>query len=100
MREDQSGSENQQPEYVGPWSPPPADDAGSPPEAGDTGSRPADAGPGQPNDTAPLIGSHDPSDQPIPAAGQPGYGQGGYGHPADYIEQQPRGGGKARGFLV
>ncbi len=82
MREDQSGSENQQPEYVGPWSPPPADDAGSPPEAGDAGSRPADAGPGQPNDTAPLIGSRDPSDQPIPAAGQPG----GYGGraPQDY----------------
>jgi S1-C subfamily serine protease len=83
MREDQSGSENQQPEYVGPWSPPPADDAGSPPEAGDAGSRPADAGPGQPNDTAPLIGSHDPSDQPIPAAGQPGR-YGGYGAPQDY----------------
>ena len=80
MREDQSGSENQQPESVGPWSPPPADDAGSPPEAGDARSRPADAGPGQPNDTAPLIGSRDPSDQPIPAAGQPG----GYGAPQDY----------------
>jgi S1-C subfamily serine protease len=80
MREDQSGSENQQPEYVGPWSPPPADDAGSPPEAGDAGSRPADAGPGQPNDTAPLHGSRDPSDQPIPATGQPG----GYGAPQGY----------------
>jgi S1-C subfamily serine protease len=85
MREDQSGSENQQPEYVGPWSPPPADDAGSPPEAGDAGSRPADAGPGQPNDTAPLIGSPDPSDQPTPAAGAPGgYAQGGYGAPQGY----------------
>jgi S1-C subfamily serine protease len=85
MREDQSGSENQQPEYVGPWSPPPADDAGSPPEAGDAGSRPADAGPGQPNDTAPLIGSPDPSDQPSPAAGPPGgYAQGGYGAPQGY----------------
>ena len=80
MREDQSGSENQQPGYVGPWSPPPADDAVSPPEAGDAGSRPADAGPGQPNDTAPLIGSSDPSDQPIPAPGQPG----GYRAPQDY----------------
>jgi S1-C subfamily serine protease len=80
MREDQSGSENQQPEYVGPWSPPPADDAGSPPEAGDAGSRPADAGPGQPNDTAPLFSSGDPAVQPGPAAGQPG----GYGAPGGY----------------
>ena len=38
MREDQSGNENQQPEYVGPWSPPPGDDAGSPSEAGDAAS--------------------------------------------------------------
>jgi len=184
MREDQSGSENQQPEYVGPWSPPPADDAGSPPEAGGAGSSPSDAGSGQPGDTAPLFGSRDAADQPNPgpgqpgggfgrpgggfgqpgygqpapgqpgygqpAPGQPGYGQpapgqpggyargeygqpggyaqggygqpgygqpgsytapggyspggygppGSYGHPSDYIEQQPRGGGKARGFLV
>src|SRR5215831_18678331 len=179
MREDQSGSENQQPEYVGTWSPPPADDAGSPPEAGGAGSSPSDAGSGQPGDTAPLFGSRDAADQPNPgpgqpsggfgrpgggfgqpgygqpapgqpAPGQPGYGQpapgqpggyargeygqpggyaqggygqpgygqpgsytapggyspggygppGSYGHPSDYIEQQPRGGGKARGFLV
>ena len=85
MREDQSGSENQQPEYVGPWSPPPADDAGSPPEAGDPGSSPSDAGPGRPDDTAPLTGSPGASDQPSPPAGQPaGYPQGGFGAPQDY----------------
>jgi S1-C subfamily serine protease len=94
MREDQSGSENQQPEYVGPWSPPPADDAGSPPEAGDAGSRPADAGPGQPNDTAPLIGSRDPSDQPSPAAGQPG----GYGAPQGYPGYGQPGAGQPGGY--
>ena len=85
MREDQSGSENQQPEYVGPWSPPPVDDAGSPPEAGDAGSSPSDAGPGRPNHTAPLTGSPGASDQPSPPAGQPGgYPQGGFGAPQGY----------------
>src|SRR6516162_4927796 len=82
MREDQSGSENQQPEYVGPWSPPPVDDAGSPPEAGDAGSSPSDAGPARPDDTAPLTGSPGASDQPSPPSGQPGgYAQGGFGAP-------------------
>ena len=85
MREDQSGNENQQPEYVGPWSPPPGDDAGSPSEAGDAGSSSSDAGPGRPNDTAPLTGSPGPSDQPSPPAGQPGgYAQGGFGAPQDH----------------
>jgi S1-C subfamily serine protease len=85
MREDQSGSENQQPEYVGPWSPPPVDDAGSPPEAGGAGSSPSDAGPGRPDDTAPLTGSPGASDQPSPPAGQPGgYAQGGFGAPQGY----------------
>ena len=85
MREDQSGSENQQPEYVGPWSPPPVDDAGSPPEAGDAGSSPSDAGPARPDDTAPLTGSPGASDQPSPPSGQPGgYAQGGFGAPQGY----------------
>jgi S1-C subfamily serine protease len=85
MREDQSGSENQQPEYVGPWSPPPVDDAGSPPEAGDAGSSPSDAGPGRPDDTAPLTGSPGASDQSSPPADQPGgYPQGGFGAPQGY----------------
>src|ERR1700689_4988427 len=93
MQEDQSGSENQQPEYVGPWAPlanEPAPPGGSPsPEAG----------PGQPGDTAPLAGSRsssdDPAGQPAPSGsdptqpggqGQPGQGQPGQGQPGGFAQ--------------
>jgi len=76
MREEQSGSDNQQPEYVGPWSPQ-SDDAGSPPEVGGPGSSPPAPEPGRPGDTAPLSGPGGAPTQPG-AAGQPG---GGYGPP-------------------
>ena len=98
---DEDKSANQQPEYIGPWSPSGSD---------------ADPPPGLPGDTAPLSAPHTP-DQPgygQPGYGQPRYGQpGGYGqprygqprygqpgwyYPADYISQQPR--GRARGLLV
>src|SRR5580658_5833018 len=80
MQEDQSGSESQQPEYVGPWSPL-ANEPDPPGEAG--GSPSPETGPGQPGDTAPLAGSGGSSDgpegQPTPHGSEPtqpvGYGQ-------------------------
>ncbi len=115
MREEQSGGDNQQPEYVGPWSAP-SDDAG-PPQAGGPGSSPPAAEPGQPGDTAPIGGYRGAPGQPgyggpgaygqPGAAGQPGgYGQpgyggahdqpgGGYGQPPGY--GQPGGGGYGYG---
>ena len=125
MQEDQSGSENQQPEYVGPWrrrQPTTPDRRPKPAMRG----RPAEAGPGQPGDTAPLAGSRGPSDLPSPAAGQPGgprrgpglartrparrvrparsgqpggYGQPGHGQPGGYGQPgygQPGGYGQRR----
>jgi S1-C subfamily serine protease len=92
MQEDLSGSENQPPEYVGPWSPPPADDPAPPPEAG-AGSPPSDDESDRAGDTAPLIGSESPSDQAGPAAGPSGFGPpGGYGQPGSY--GQPEGYGQ------
>jgi S1-C subfamily serine protease len=76
MQEEQSGNDNQQPEYVGPWSP--SDEAG-PPQAAGPGSSPPVPEPGQPGDTAPLSGSGGAPGQP---AGQPGLGFGGPGIPA------------------
>jgi S1-C subfamily serine protease len=95
MHEEQSGSDSQQPEYVGPWSPP-SGEAG-PPMMGGPASSPPAAEPGQPGDTAPLSGSRGAPGQPG-APGHPGaYGQpgaptqpgqtsapGGYGPPAGY----------------
>ena len=94
MQDDQSGSENQQPEYVGPWAPL-ANEPDPPGKAG--GSPSPEAGPGQPGDTAPLIGSRsssdDPAGQPAPQGGgaaqpggygQPGQGQPGYAQPGGY----------------
>ena len=90
MREEQSGSDNQQPEYVGPWSSP-SDEAGSPMTGGPASSPPA-AEPGRPGDTAPLSGSGGVPGQPG-QPGQPGMyaqagagygGAGGYGPPAGY----------------
>jgi S1-C subfamily serine protease len=88
MQEDQSGHESQQPEYIGPWSPP-GNKADPPAEAGSSPT-PPEAAPGQPGDTAPLAGPRSPSGQETPPGapgetqpgyGQPGYGQPGYGQP-------------------
>jgi len=140
MQEEQSGGESQQPEYLGPWSPPRGE--APPPEPGHLGNPPSAAEPGQPGDTAPLSGHRGAYGQPgphtqpgygqpgygQPGYGQPGYGQPGYGHPgyghpgygqpgygqpgygqpgypgygnpSDYMEQQPRRLGRARGVLV
>ena len=88
MQEDQSGSENQQPEYVGPWAPL----ANEPDPPG--GSPSPEAGPGQPGDTAPLAGSRsssdDPAGQPAPSGSEPtqpgGQGQPGQGQPGGYAQ--------------
>jgi S1-C subfamily serine protease len=85
MQEDQSGNDNQQPEYVGPWSP--SDDAG-PPQAAGPGSSPPAPAPGQPGDTAPLSGSASAPGQP---AGQPGPGFAGPGMPAPPVAPAPPG---------
>jgi S1-C subfamily serine protease len=72
MREEQSGSDNQPPEYAGPWSPP-SGEAGSPMTGGPASSPPA-AEPGLPGETAPLSGSSGvpgETTQPGPY-GQPG----------------------------
>jgi S1-C subfamily serine protease len=83
MHEEQSGSDSQQPEYVGPWSPP-SGEAG-PPMMGGPASSPPAAEPGQPGDTAPLSGSRGAPGQPG-APTQPGQpsAPGGYGPPAGY----------------
>ena len=88
MQEDQSGSENQQPEYVGPWAP--LADEPDPPG----GSPSPEAGPGQPGDTAPLAGSRgssdDPAGQPAPGGSEPaqpgGQGQPGHGQPGGFAQ--------------
>src|SRR6202050_1269257 len=88
MQEDQSGSENQQPEYVGPWAP--LAHAPHPPG----GSPSPEAGPGQPGDTAPLAGSRsssdDPAGQPAPGGSDPtqpgGQGQPGQGQPGGFAQ--------------
>src|ERR1700733_9747789 len=102
MQEDQSGSENQQPEYVGPWAPL----ANEPDPPG--GSPSPEAGPGQPGDTAPLAGSRsssdDPAGQPAPSGGEPtqpgGQGQPGQGQPGGFAQPdqatQPVGYGQPR----
>jgi S1-C subfamily serine protease len=86
MQEDQSGSESQQPEYVGPWSPPvnePGPGAGTP-----AGDQPADAEPGRPGDTAPL-GFGESQGQPGGEPTQP-IGPGpGYGQPGQPEHRQP-----------
>ncbi len=94
MQEDQTGSESQQPEYVGPWSPS-ANEPGPPAGASDP---PAGAEPGRPGDTAPLaggVGQDQPGGEPTqpvgggPGYGQPGYGQPGYGQPGYGQQGQP-----------
>src|ERR1700691_3883538 len=101
MQEDQSGSETQQPEYVGPWAPL----ANEPDPPG--GSPSPEAGPGQPGDTAPLAGSRsssdDPAGQPAPSGSDPtqpgGQGQPGQGQPCGFAQPdqatQPVGYGQA-----
>ncbi len=93
MQEDQSDSESQQPEYVGPWSPP-ENEADPPANAGAADSPSPDTEPGQPGDTAPLIGSpHDaPPGQPGGYGPPGGYGRPGYGQPGS--QGQPGGYGQ------
>src|ERR1700728_4694091 len=78
MQEDQSGSENQQPEDVGPCAPL----ANEPDPPG--GSQAREAGQGQPGDPARLAGarasSDDPGGQPAPSGSEPPQ-PGGQGQP-------------------
>ena len=97
MHEEQSGSDNQQPEYAGPWSSP-SGEAGSPMTSGPASSPPA-AEPGRPGDTAPLSGSSGAPGQPG-TPGQPGpYGPGATTQPGPYGQSggatQPGGYGPA-----
>src|SRR6266566_3276689 len=98
MQEDQSGSESQRPEYVGPWSPS-GREADTSAEAGGASSPSPDAEPGQPGETAPLI--IPPGASP---AGQPeGHGRAGeFGQPGGYGQQggygQEAGYGQAEGY--
>jgi S1-C subfamily serine protease len=85
MQEDQSGSESQRPEYVGPWSPPVNEPGAADP--------PAAAEPGRPGDTAPLgfgEGQGQPGGEPTQPVGPgPGYGQPGPGQPGQPGYGQP-----------
>src|SRR5262249_61939313 len=74
MQEDQSGSEGQRPEYVGPWSPS-GREADTSAETGAERSRSPDAEPGQPGETAPLI---------LPPGASPAGQQGDYTRPEGY----------------
>src|SRR6266702_3276336 len=91
MQEDQSGSEGQGPEYVGPWSPS-GREADTSAEAGGANSPSPDAEPGQPGETAPLV--IPPGASPAGQAG--GYGQGGYAHPVPFGQEAGR--GQAEGY--
>ncbi|MGD0376843.1 MAG: trypsin-like peptidase domain-containing protein [Streptosporangiaceae bacterium] len=100
MQEDQTGSDSQRPEYIGPWSPTdspasqqPEEPAGRDAAAGSEGPAAGAAGPGggpdQPGPTAPLS-------RPAGGFAQPeAHGQGPAGYPGEYGQPQP-GGGYAR----
>src|SRR6266581_6302715 len=97
MQEDQSGSEGQGPEYVGPWSPS-GREADTSAEAGGANSPSPDAEPGQPGETAPLVipPGASPAGQPGGYGQAGGYGQGGYAHPVPFGQEAGR--GQAEGY--
>jgi S1-C subfamily serine protease len=111
MQEEQSGSENQDPQFVGHWSPLPAD-ATPPDERDDAGTASPDVSPGA-QGAAPVVGplggsSGQPGGYAQPGGfAHPGYGPGygqpsGYGQPGGYAQAggfgQPGGYGESGGF--